>query len=91
MGDVKKASTHLALFGSPFAVGVPVEYNLVRSSVPDLGGGVGEGAVGRPFDLVASRFLNQERLGAVGVSIVIDTFLHVVVEDRAGCDLLFWY
>jgi hypothetical protein len=87
--DRIEISAHLALLGSPLAVGVPVEYNLVRSSVPDLGRGVRESTISGPFKLVAGRLLDEERLGASRMSIVIDALFDIVVEDGTGRDLLF--
>ena len=84
----RSTKTHLALLRSPLAVGVPVKDNLVRAGVPDFGGGVRQSTVSGPFDLVTSRLLHEERLGAAGVSVVVDALFDVVVEDRAGCDVL---
>jgi hypothetical protein len=79
-------NTHLALLRSPLSIGIPVVDNLVTARIPDFCSGVTESTIGRPRDLVAGRFSDEEWLGAVLLAVVIDAFLDVVVEDRAVCN-----
>lgn len=80
--------THLALVRGPLAIRIPVVHNLVTSRISHLGSGVTESSVSRPRELVASRLGDEEGLGASLVTVVVDAFLDVVVEDRAVGNLL---
>lgn len=78
----------LALLRGPLAIGVAVEDQLITASIADFDGGVREGAVGVPFDVVASRLGDEEWGAAALVSVAVKALLDGVVEDLARGDLL---
>lgn len=80
-----KCSTYLALLRSPLSISVPVVDHLSTSCILDLNSGVADSALGVPFDVVASRLLDEEGLGATLVAVGIDALLNSEVEDLAGC------
>lgn len=75
-----------SLLGSPLAISIPVEDNLVAASVTDLSCRVAECAVGGPLDLVAGVFLDDEGLAAAGVAVGVKTGFDGVVCYAAGGD-----
>lgn len=76
----------LAFLWRPFAVCITIEDHLLRSSVSDLCGGVGEGAFRRPFDVVAVVLYDWEGRSAALVAVSVDAFVHGEVEDGAAGD-----
>lgn len=73
----------LVLLGLPVTVGVAVVDNLAGAGVAHLDGGVGEGAVGGPGNVVARPFGDGEGLGAADVAFGVDALFDGVVEDLA--------
>lgn len=73
----------LVLLGPPVAVGVAVVDHLAGAGVADLDGGVGEGAVGGPGELVAAVRGDGEGLGAADVAVGVEALFDGVIEDLA--------
>jgi len=73
----------LVLLGLPLAVAVTVEDQLAAAGIPDLDGGVGNGALGVPLDVVAGLLDDGEGLGAALVAVAVKALLDGVVEDGA--------
>lgn len=79
----------LSLVRSPVAIRVSVVHQLAGARIPHLSSCVRERSLGAPFDSVASRLGNEERLAATCVAFGINTFLYSVIENFAfgngGC------
>lgn len=76
----------LILLWIPLAIGVSVIDNLTAAYVSNFDGGVRKRAVGRPLQLVAAISLYRKRLGASGLSVLVDALLHGKVEHAAFDD-----
>lgn len=73
----------LALLGGPVAVGVAVVDDFVGAGIADLGGGVGEGALGLPLDAVAGVLGDEEGRRAALIGVGVDALFHRKVEHLA--------
>lgn len=73
----------LVLLGGPLAISVAVVDHLAAAGIADLDGGVGEGAVGGPRELVAAALVDEEGLAAADVAVAVDALLYGVVHDLA--------
>jgi hypothetical protein len=78
--------THLSLLRRPLPVRVSIVHNLGGFCISYFDGGVGQGALGAPFEIVAIVFFDEEGTGAPAVAVTIDAFLDGVVHDFAGGD-----
>lgn len=52
----RPTQTHLSLLRSPLPISVPIVDNLITSRIPKLRSRMRQSTIGRPLDLVASRF-----------------------------------
>lgn len=75
--------TYLRLLRRPVPVRVSIEHDLVGLHVAHFGGGVRQGALCLPLDLVAGRLGDEEGRAAALVAVAVDALLDREVEDLA--------